>query len=143
MTTPDTDGGGLPGLEDSMSGLAQAAEPELDAYGVPLQDRPPAGRIYWLSRAAVACGVVSAGLAITEAAGHRRLPDYLVALGMVSGFLAALVGGITTGAIPDSQKGWQAEVVRGICRWAFLIGVLGFIGMVIASGNGAALNDVS
>jgi MFS family permease len=72
---------------------------------------------------------------------RRILPGYLVALGMVSGLLAAAVGSTTAEMIPKSQKGWQVEVVRRICRWASLIGIVGLIGMVIASGNGAALND--
>lgn len=140
-TSPDVDWGGLPGLEGSLSGLVQAADLELDAYGVPVQDRPPGGLTYRLSVAAVICGVVSAGLAITEAAGHRMLPGYLVALGMVSGLLAAAVGSTAAETIPKSRKGWHVEVVRRICRWAFLLGILGLIGMVIASGHGAALND--
>src|SRR6516225_11852573 len=44
MTTRDADPGGPSGLKDSIPEPPQAAEPELDGCGLPVQNRWPAGR---------------------------------------------------------------------------------------------------
>ena len=44
MTTHDADPGGPSGLKDSIPERPQAAEPELDGCGLPVQKRGPTGR---------------------------------------------------------------------------------------------------
>lgn len=142
MTTRDAGSGGPSGRHRRDSRPSLAAEPELDAYGLPVRDRPVARGIYRLSLASLACGIVSIGLAITDLVAYGMLAGYLVALGMVSGFVGAGLGGYTAEVmLPKSGKGKQVEVVRRMCKAGLLLGFLGFIGLVIGSGHGAALNS--
>jgi hypothetical protein len=134
MSTYDRDPEGPSGLEEPLSAPLPAAEPELDAYGVPVQDRPPAGTADWRALASLIIGVISVGLLVAEIAAHAKLRGYLVVLGCLLGFLAALTGSLM--GIPSLDAG-----AKRIAKYGFLPGFADFIGMVIASGHGAALND--
>lgn len=122
MTTHDADPGDPSGLEDSLPGLGQAAEPGLDAYGVPVQNRAAAGRIHVLGLAGVICGIVPMVLAAhTE---HHKLAGYLVALGILSAFLA-----MTLPIVVPMKTGWD-KPTRG--QWIGIAGsLLGLIGFAI------------
>jgi hypothetical protein len=96
MTNDDTDLGEPSGLDDPqygelaqdglLPGQVQAGEPELDADGVPAQTRPARDRDRLLQIAGLICGIISAGLAITDY--NHKLAGWLVALGFLAGGLA-------------------------------------------------------
>jgi hypothetical protein len=69
MTTSDADSGWRSGLEDSLPRRPQAAEPELDAHGLPVENRRP-GRTYRLELAGLACALCSMCLAIMDIAAN-------------------------------------------------------------------------
>jgi hypothetical protein len=142
MTTHDGGSGSSSGPEDSLAAPPSGAGPELDIHGVPARSRSSGRVTYRLSLASGACSIVSIGLGITDLVAFGILAGYLVALGMASGFLGAALGSITWHVIrPESEPGRQGEVIRRICRAGHVLGILGFICLMIGSGNGAALNS--
>jgi len=90
MSTDDADPGNPSSPDDSRDGEQSqdlqpgqpaAHELELDAYGVPVQDRPP-GRAYLLGAGCFFFGVVSASLGVMR---HlTKLPHPVVAVGVLS-----------------------------------------------------------
>lgn len=163
MTTQDADPGGPSSLMDSLSGPPQAAELALDAYGLPIQDVPPAGRRYRPSHAsrsgivstglaitglvmlrnrvvlALLCGVVSVSLGITDVVAYNILPGYVAFPGMAIGWLAL-------GLRRKAEKKMTGSETRGrriALRTAGALGMLGFLLLVVGTGHGDALNNAS
>jgi hypothetical protein len=91
MTTQDADSDGPSGLKDSPE-PPQATEPELDAYGLPVQKRAQTGRTaYCLALASLIRAVVAVGLVIAEIITHRKPASSLFFLGWLPGFAAAFL----------------------------------------------------
>jgi hypothetical protein len=91
-TVPDSDpqDGVLP-QDDAVPGQVQAGEPELNDYGVPVQDRSAKGRIYVQEIACLICGAACFGLALTDYNGDNskgHLSGYQTALAFLPGILA-------------------------------------------------------
>jgi hypothetical protein len=129
------------GLAESLAGPQQGADAELDGYGNRADAQPPSRAIVGLSLACLVCAICSIGLGITDLIAYGILAGYLVVVGMASGFVAALLGGIIWlgMAAPNAAKGRQTEVVRRICRAGQMLGILGAICLAIGSGNGSSL----
>jgi hypothetical protein len=83
--------------QDTLLGQPQGDELELDAYGVPVQDRPAKGRVYLGVAASSVCAVISAALLIVARASHNyyNLPAWQVWLGAGAGLLAAFLAKMT------------------------------------------------
>lgn len=81
------------------------------------------------------------GLGITDVIKFQILAGSWVVLGAGCGFVAALMASLTWFLIvaPKAAPGRQTEVVRRICRAAQRLGIVGFILLVIGSGNGSSL----
>ena len=125
MTTPDAGSGGPSGLEDSLPGPPQAAEPELDAYGLPVQNRRP-GRTYRLELAVPICALGSMCLAIMDMAANGKLALCLIALGILSSLLATALLLIIT--VRNAGKDQQiAEVSSWIVVAGSLLGFIAFL----------------
>ena len=108
--------------DDLMPGTGQAGKPELDAGGVPAPGRPARDRDRLLLIASLSCGIVSAGLAITDY--NHKLAGYQVAVGFLAGGLA---WGLLA-FLKDKNKSWkQLGVVRTSIVWAAML--LGTIGL--------------
>src|SRR5262249_47218999 len=105
----------------------QATEPELDANGVPVQNRPPDASIYLRALAGLICGIVPVVLAFTH--WTHKPPVYQVVLGMVCVGLATFLPFTFMNRLEKEKKpvqaGWIA--VAGIMVAGMLIGGLGLI----------------
>ncbi len=77
--------------QELLADQPQAYEPELDAYGVPVQGRPWEVRTRLQAAASVICGVVSAVIAVTDSwIAYHTVPVWLgFVLGLVGAVLAA------------------------------------------------------
>ena len=108
------------------TGKAQDGEPELDAYGLPVQDRP-ARRLTDLGAiATLALGIVSLALAIMEFLPHHKRAGGLVALAAVTGVLAMILAGVRNEKIHK-----QAGVVSR--SMVFVGAMLGFVAFFMTS----------
>jgi hypothetical protein len=108
-----------------MPGPAHAGEPELAARGVPAQDRPARDRDLLLLIASLICGIVSAGLAITDY--NHKLAGYQVAVGFLAGGLA---WGLLL--IPKDKTWKQLGVMRTSIVWAaMLLSIIGLSGLAV------------
>jgi hypothetical protein len=144
MTAHDAGPAGLsgpkdspPGPKDSPPGPPQEAAPELDTYGLPVQNRPPAVPTpYRRALTSLICGIVAVGMVITEAVAHYKLATYLVILGMLPGVAAALLSG-SIRSISDLDKR-----IQRIAKSGFLLGYLGVFAWVAVTGHGDVLNSV-
>lgn len=120
-----------------MLGQPQDSEPELDAYGLPVQYQPAKGRtvpetISWLLR--IACpilGALSAGIAITAHYQHHKLAGHLTVLGAVSGALAMFLAGF---GVPWWGKMGKKETGEAIVTIVMVGGLLGMIGLFTLTG---------
>ena len=110
-----------------MPGPVQAGRPELDAGGVPAQDRPARDRDRLLQIASLICGIVSAGLAITDY--NHKLAGYQVALGFLAGGLAWGLFALM------KDKTWKQLGVMGTSIFwaAMLLSVVGLIGLAVVT----------
>jgi hypothetical protein len=72
----------------------QSDEPQLHAYGVPVQDRAVKGRATAVLTGCLICAIVPAVLAIVEGIYHD-VPATLVWLGVIIGFLPGGMGEFT------------------------------------------------
>jgi hypothetical protein len=136
MTTDDTgqsDPAGLPVTGDGeqlpgeLLGQPQDREPELDAYGLPVQYQPAKNRDNGAmsKRFAIAClilGAVSAGLAITYLVSHHKLAGQFAGVGGIAGLLAAFL------AFFPGVNFWKKNI-PGLT--IIVGGILGLIGMTI------------
>ena len=113
--------------DDLMPGTGQAGKPELDAGGVPAPGRPARDRDRLLLIASLSCGIVSAGLAITDS--NHKLAGYQVAVGFLAGGLA---WGLLA-FLKDKNKSWkQLGVMRRIIIWAaMLLAIVGVCGLAV------------
>jgi hypothetical protein len=158
MTTDDTGQGDLSGLpvpqngvqpEDALPGQPQADRAELDAYGVPVQDRPAKTvRTYLLVAAALACSIGGIGLGVVEvnqADAHKPVNEYLGGLGFVLSLLALCLGGLGTFASEQRNAGQRkflqeklglarpGRVGSAICAVAAVLGVIGMCAPLVVS----------
>jgi hypothetical protein len=109
-------------------------EPELDAYGVPIQKRQMAASTrYWLALVSLACAIALIGLAIYFLIGRHKTSSPLLLLVAIPFLVAVFMGGRLKES-PDKRT-------RRIAKAAFILGILSFFAVIIASGNGAALNN--
>jgi DivIVA domain-containing protein len=106
---------------DLDTGKAQDGEPELDAYGLPVQDQPATSRTYLIATACLAGGLVSVGLAATEIAeyAHHNRVGKLAILGMI---IVALAGPAALVVNDDQPPGW-AHRINTVAAWLAAIGV--------------------
>ena len=106
--------------QDGLAGQPRIGEFELDADGLPIQNRPAASWTYLIATACLAGGLVSVGLAATEIAeyaNHNRIGN-LAILGMVIGALA----GLTAAAVNEEKPpGWAARI-NTVAVWLAVIG---------------------
>lgn len=120
-------------------GQPQDREPELDAYGLPVQCKPAKSRtilgaIAWLI--AIAClilGAVGAELGITYFVSHHKLAGHLVGLGNAVGILAGVLGFFFVGPILWAKAGGN-NPLRAIVSLSIVGGTLGMIGSVMLMG---------
>jgi hypothetical protein len=116
--------------QDKLLGQPQSGEPELDAYGVPVQDRLAKGRVYLGVTASSVCAVISAGLVIVARASHNyyNFPAWMVWLGAGAGLLASFLAmGTLNRAKRQMQLGMAGPI---ILRAIAIVGFLGFVLMV-------------
>lgn len=113
MTEDDTGWGDPPEVAQPQDGLAsqpRMGELELDADGLPIQNRPTASQNYLIATACLAGGLVSVGLTVTEFAeyAHHNRVGNLAIVGMV---IAALAG-LTVVAVTEEEKppGWAHRI---------------------------------
>ena len=161
MTTDDTGQGDLSGPpvpqngvqpEDALPGQPQADRAELDAYGVPVQDRPAkAGRTYLLVAAALACCIGGIGLGVVtvnQADAHKPVNGYLGGLGFVLSLLAVCLGGLGIFAPEERNAGPRkflqeklrlvrpGRVGSAICLVAAILGMIGmFVPLAVSCPN--------
>ena len=134
MTTDDrgqNDPSGLPVSQDgeqpqdTLLGQPQGREPELDAYGVPVQDRPAKGRVYLGVTASSVCVVISAWLLIVARTSHSYYNSlaWQVWLGAGAGLLATFLAMMT---LKRAEKEKQQLGVAGriILRAIAIVGFL-------------------
>ena len=125
----DAGSGDAPRVEDARPGPPQVGRPDLDARGLPVPDRVPAGRTYLLALASVVCGIASVAVGISDAAANGKLPGYQFALGMLSGFLALVLAAV---AIAARVKKGQGDERIGVAGWIAVAGSLtGCFGVVM------------
>jgi hypothetical protein len=131
MTEDDTGCGDPPEAAQPQDGLAsqlRMGELELDADGLPIQNRPATSQAYLIAAACLAGSLVSAGLAVAELAeypsGVGNLAILGVIIGAVAGFKAAPVN-------EEKRSGWvyRVNVVAvGLATISVFTLVLFFIG---------------
>jgi len=92
--------GGQP--QDGLAGQPRIGEFELDADGLPLQNRPAASWTYPVATAGLVGGLVSVALAATEIAeyAYYNRVGNLAILGMVIGALAELTAWVVSDEKP-------------------------------------------
>ena len=141
VTTHDAGSGGLSGLEDPVPEAPRAAEPALDAYGLPVQQRRTPGWTYLLALAAPICGIVSLGLAGMAESAHGKLAGYQIALGILCSWLAMLLPMVVLSKRITKDGRIKGAVSVGIALTGSILGLLGFILLAHAvwhwSGGGA------
>ena len=130
MTTADTHAGEPSSLEDSRHGeLPQSGEPELDAHGVPVQDRPASGRISLGVTACLIATVISTALPIVALKYHsvRSVPRWLALLAVGAGFLAS---GLAATILGRAEKKKQQ---LGVANRSILVagGIVGLLALTI------------
>jgi hypothetical protein len=118
--------------QDTLLGQPPGGEPELDTYGVPVQDRPAKGRVYLGVTASSVCAVISGLLVIVpHTSPYYKLPAWQVWLGAAAGLLAALLAKMT---LKRAEKDKQQLGVPGrSILWA--ISIVGFAGFVFMMGD--------
>ena len=110
--------GGQP--QDGLAGQPRIGEFELDADGLPLQNRPAASWTYPVATAGLVGGLVSGALAATEIveyAHHNRVGN-LAILGMIIG----VIGGGAAAAVNDEKPPGWANRINTVAVWLVLIG---------------------
>jgi hypothetical protein len=139
MTTEDpgqNESSGLPVPQygehpkDTPLGQAQGDELELDAYGLPVQDRPARSRVYLGMTASSVCALISASLLIVARTSHNyyNFPAWQVWLGAGAGLLASFLAmGTLNRAKKEKQLGMAGQITL---RAIVIVGFLGFIGMI-------------
>ena len=139
MTTDDTEPGDLSNLKDPRYGeLSQdhlvpsqmrAGDPELDNYGVPVQDRSARGRAYLQEIACLICGTACFGLALTDYNGDakHRLTSYQTALALLPGILAFVLSLFALRGEKEKQLG---AVGKGMVVTGMLLALIGVIGLI-------------
>jgi hypothetical protein len=130
MTIADTHAGGPSSLKDSRHGeLPQSGEPELDAHGVPVQDRPANGRISLGVTACLIATVVSIALPIVALKYHsvHSVPRWLALLAVGAGFLAS---GLAATILGRAEKKKQQ---LGVARRSIFVagGIVGLLALTI------------
>lgn len=111
-------------------GQVQAAEPELDDHGMPVQDRSAKSRIYLYAFACLICGAACFGLALTDYNGDakHRLTGYRTALAFLPGILAFVLAGF----LEQKKNEKQLRVVgKGMMRAGFWLAVSGMVGLLV------------
>ena len=111
----DAGSGDPPGPEDTRPGTPQVGRPDLDARGLPVQDRVPAGRTYLLALASAACGIASMVVALADGAANGKLAGYQTGLGILSGCVAM---GLAPFAVVKQVR--QGEGHIGVSGWIAL-----------------------
>ena len=132
----DSQDGGQP--QDVLLGQPQGFEPELDAYGVPVQDRSAKGLVYLGLIACPICAAVSALLAIVSRKySVGSVPAGLAWLGAAAGILAAVPANMILRQA-EKKKQHLGPASRGTLRAATVVGYLGFIFMMAVIGGPSA-----
>jgi hypothetical protein len=156
MTADDIGRDDLTGLQvphdgepqDELSGQPQVSGPELDAYGLPVQDRPgKKGRTYFLVTAALVCSIAGTSLGLVQMNNedaHRTVNGHLVGLSFIFSLLAlipwVLLIYASDGNQPVVQEFLQEKLglmmlgraAKAICVVAGLLGLTGlFIPLII------------
>lgn len=90
----------------------QSDEPQLHAYGVPVQDRAVKGRATAVITGCLICAIVPAVLAIVEVIYHD-VPATLVWLGVIIGFLPGGMGAFTERWHEKIQKKIEKKIQFG------------------------------
>ncbi len=121
------------GSRDPRPGLPHASGPGLDARDVPVRHRLTAATSYRLALASVACGIVLMGLSVPFMIGRHK-PSDLFLVGVIPAIAAAWIG-TALRKHPDKR-------IRRLAKAGFLLGYFSFFAVVMASGHGAALNNV-
>ena len=116
--------------KDTVLSQEQGSEPELDAYGIPVPQRPVKGRVYVGLAASSVCVVISAWLLIVAHASHNyNLPVWQVRLGAGTGLLATFLAGMTLKRAEKEKQqlgvGYR-RMLRAIAIVGFVEGALGF-----------------
>lgn len=133
MTTNDADSGRPPGMKGSPPGPRQAAEPELDAYGVPVKDRPPEVHTYLLALAGLIASIVPVVLAVTHST--HRPPGYQIAFGMLSANLGlAMPLFLLKALVQETSKKHR------MLQWMIIAGSLIALGGMLALAKAAGWN---
>jgi hypothetical protein len=115
--------------QDLLPGQPHARELELDAYGVPVRERPAKGRAYLLVAAGgLICGGVSVWLAVMDI--RAKLPLDLVILGFLLGSLSVV--SFVLLRVGDEKRSKQHQ--RAILAMAGAGLILGFGGVILLIG---------
>ena len=109
--------------QDALLGQPQGDEPQLDAYGVPVQDRPGKGRAAGVVTGCLICAIVPAVLAIVEGIYHD-IPSTLVLLGVIIGFLPGGAAAFTERWHEEIQKKIEKKIQLGVVARRILIGAM-------------------
>ena len=160
MTAQDWDPRDPSTVRGPLSGPPQMPELVREAYGLPIQGGPQAGRTNQASPASpgivsvgltitslamfryrvvlgLVCGIVSVGLGITDVVAYNVLPGYVAFPGMAVGWLAL---GVRRNA-EKKMTGPETKGRRIAPRAAAALGMLGFLLLVVGTGHGDALNN--
>jgi hypothetical protein len=107
--------------QDGLAGQPPIGELELDADGLPIQNRSTTSQTYYLiATACLVGGLVSVGLAVTEIAeyAHHNRVGNLAILGMIIGALA----GFTAAVANDEQPPGWAHRINTVAAGLALLG---------------------
>jgi len=161
MTAQDWDPRDPSTLRGSLSGPPQMSEQVREAYGLPIQGAPQAGRTNQAPPASrggilsvglgitslvmfryrvvlgLVSGIVSAGLGIADVVAYNVLSGYVAYPGMALGLLTA---GVRRNAA-KKRKDPETKGRRIALYVAGLLGWLGFLLLLVGTGHGDALNN--
>jgi hypothetical protein len=111
--------------QGELAGQAPVGELELDAHGLPIENRPTTIRTYLLATAGLICGLVSVTLVVAEVveyANHSRISNPALYMGQAAGIIGVVVALVTA---DDAEK--QSRWAERICKAAFWLGGIGFL----------------
>jgi hypothetical protein len=121
--------------QGALLGEPQGGEPELGAYGIPVQDRPVKDHAHLLITGCLIVAIIPTVLAIVEGIYHD-VPPTLVWLGVIMGLLPGGVAAFTEKWHEKIQKKIEKKIQLGVVGRRMLIGalVVGFISAFVLMG---------